>query len=142
MYVFSFFFFFKSHAAAIMCPHAPFSYYFRTPRTQMIQQHTRDTKVLQFLRSSDPEPHCRARRPDRPRLIPRGNIVVCPCPMNNPGHHRITDCFLVSFPPSTYLLVSALSELIAFNLGTVLVLASAPRCGVHYGRCMSKKKLY
>ena len=92
-------------------PIGPFFFllFSHTPRTQMTQQHTRDTKVLQFLRSSDPEAHCRAHRPDRPHLIPRANIVVCPCPIHNAGHHRITgllprSCLSDSFPWSLQIL--------------------------------------
>ena len=43
---------FMSHAAAIMCHRAPFSYYFHTHRTQMTQLRSRDTKVVHKSQTS------------------------------------------------------------------------------------------
>ena len=87
---------FMSHAAAVMYPHAPFSYCFHTPRTQMTQLRSRDTNLkavhnlwtsLQFFkylchRTSDPESRCQTCRPRRP--MP-GVIMVYPCPVLDPA---------------------------------------------------------
>jgi hypothetical protein len=91
---------FLSHAAAIMCPHEPFSYYFHTPRTQMTQLRSRDTKAvhdlwtpLQLLkyvcrRTSDLEARWET---CSPHPMPE-DIMVYLCPVLDPANvsHRMS----------------------------------------------------
>ena len=88
-----------SLAAAIMCLHAPFSYYFHTPRTQMSQLRSRDTKGVHYLRTSlqllkclchqtsDPEARRQTCR-SQARGPMSGDIMVYPCPLD-PAHLAI-----------------------------------------------------
>jgi hypothetical protein len=89
---------FMSHAAPVMCPHAPFSYHSHTPRTQMTQLRSRDTKAVHHLwtsfqllkypchRTSDPEVYCQT---CGTRCLMPGDIVVYPSPVLDPAHLAI-----------------------------------------------------
>jgi hypothetical protein len=74
-----------------MYPHAPFSYYFHTPRTQMTQQRFQvinDCRTsLQLLK--DLRHHMSRHRETRgPRHPMPGDITVYPCPWSDLGHRR------------------------------------------------------
>ncbi len=78
------------NAAAIMYPHASFSYYFHTPRTQKTQLRFQGAKVINDCRTNlqllkDFRHHMSHRETRRPRPVP-GDITVYPCPWPDLGH--------------------------------------------------------
>ncbi len=75
------------NAPAIVYAHAPFSYYFHTPRTQTTQLHFQGTKVindrrtsLQLLKEFRHLSRCRETR------MMAGDIMVFPFPWTDLGH--------------------------------------------------------